>query len=60
METETIFDIDHPLLGTVRGLTSYSTNRFLNVRFATLKDRFSPAELKGGNADGIISAIELG
>lgn len=60
METETVFDFRHPLLGTVKGLSAHSTNRFLNVQFATLKDPFSPPVVKDGNADGVIDATTLG
>lgn len=57
---ETVFDYRHPSLGTVRGLTADSTNRFLGVQYANLHDRFSQPTLREGDRNGSLDATTFG
>jgi len=50
----------HPLLGALHGKAGDGVVQYLGVKYASLKNKFSPPELCGKYEGGAIDATKLG
>ena len=50
---------DHKLLGKIKGKAAPGVIKFLGIKYASLKDRFSPAQiLQGPQGEGVPDATK--
>lgn len=57
---EKVVTFDHPLLGSVRGLRSSSTQRFLGIRYAQISHKFEVPKLIEYNKNETIDGTTVG